>query len=1094
MSTGREPSVVTFLFTDIVGSTQLHDAMGDEAAQEIVRLHNQLVRAEVATHGGSEVKTMGDGFMIAFRSVTSALHCAVGIQRGIERHNREQPTLAFRVRMGLNAGEAIEEEEDFFGTAVIVAARIAALADGAQILTSATVRQLAQGMRGIEYEFKGEFQLKGLREPYQIYQVISGAAAAPGLGRARFVGRERELAILKEELERTTSGSGAFVLLTGEPGIGKTWLADEVMRYAKTMGVRVYRGRCYEMEGSPPYTPFIEILREYVKERADEVLEADLGDYAEEIARLVPEVARRIRTSEARVPLPPEQERFRLMEAVRHLLEQISRRRPLLLVLEDAHWADAASELLLRHLAPALTTSPILMVGTSAKATPGPSDAIAGAIAEFGRLQVYRHLGLSGLEAEEIGEMLETMGRQGPVHQGLVEWIYEETEGNPFFVTELIHHLNSEGKLLQSSGEWVRDFSPQTWDIPDSVRVVIQRRLDALTDEARKVMTVASVAGRDFAYDLLEAVDEVPPEALLDGLEEGIRSGMIEETEGAVARFRFCHQITRQALYEQLSGLRRQRHHMRIGEALEQMGGAEPEEIAHHLRQAGNMVSRDKTQRYLVLAGDKARRMAAWEAAADYYEQALQLTAPNQKEERAGLLSKLGEAESGRGNWEKAVASLREAMELYEGLNEGETVGWIAYSLRRLYGARGQFTEASDVVARGLAALGDTDSEARSRLLAQAGFIRSAFGDAEEAERLLSQSIGTAERLNAPAAKGFAAFIMGMHCLNYTRLFEASDWLNRGTQWSLEGEDLWSASQGSSFRRHIMFILGDLAEAEQDMDNEERLARKAGNFLAICETKWISSSIACLRGDLELAERMACQLLELIEASRADSGIPGALINLAYIRFLSGDEGAYEELLARAIATYDKMSAAPIDDPRPVLFFLRAMAGRFDEARDMLPGLERYLHFEDHWTTSLGEARTTLGAGLGLLGKKEAATRLYEPLREWTGQTGYVLTGASSIPQLVSRALGMAAGAAGLPDEASTQFRTAIRQASEMNALTELAEANYWYARHILLDRPSGDRRYALDLLSEARRTWERLGMARQLDRAADLESAARGD
>jgi hypothetical protein len=145
-----------------------------------------------------------------------------------------------------------------------------------------------------------------------------------------------------------------------------------------------------------------------------------------------------------------------------------------------------------------------------------------------------------------------------------------------------------------------------------------------------------------------------------------------------------------------------------------------------------------------------------------------------------------------------------------------------------------------------------------------------------------------------------------MHCLNYTRLSEAADWLKKGTQWSLAGDDLWSASQGSSFRRHILFILGDLPEAERAMDEEERLARKAGNFLAVCETKWISSGIACLRGDLERAEDMAVQLLELIEASHADSGIPGALINLAYIRFLRGDEEAYEELLSRAIATHDR--------------------------------------------------------------------------------------------------------------------------------------------------------------------------------------------
>ena len=1094
MAMGREPSVVTFLFTDIVGSTQLHDALGDEAAQEIVRLHNQLVRAEVARHGGSEVKTMGDGFMIAFRSVTSALSCAVGIQRAIHQHNQEQPTLEFMVRMGLNAGEAIQEEEDFFGTAVIVAARIAALAEGAEILTSAAVRQLAPGMRGIEYQFKGEFQLKGLREPYQIYQVISGPAgrqAQAALRRPRFVGRERELNVLTEALEHVTSGSGTFLLLTGEPGVGKTRLAEEFARYAKTRGFRVYRGRCSGTEATPPYTPFVEILRDYIRERSEEMLQDDLGDYSEEIARLVPELARRIPIRGPGVPLPPEQERYRVLEAVRRLFEQVARRRPLLLVLEDAHWADAASGLLLRHLAPSLAATPIMVLCTSAKEKLEPADALSAPLAEFGRLQLYRHITLAGLGAPEIRQLLDAMG-SGEVHPGFVEAIYEETEGNPFFLTELIRHLDSEGKLLDDNGEWRRDFSPQDWDIPESVRVVIQRRLDSLTDETRRVLTVAAVAGRDFTYDLIESLDEVPSESLLDGLDEGVRLGMIEEAEGAVARFRFSHQMTRQTLYDQLSGLRRQRHHLRIGEALERMATAEPEEIAYHFRQAGAMANPGKKQRYLVLAGDKAGRMAAWEAAAEYYDEALQLTPADQEHERAGLLRRLGEAESGRGNWEKAVANLSEAMELYERLRDAETVGWIAYSLRRLYGARGQFAEASEVVQRGLGALGEADTEARSRLLAQAGFIRSAFGETEEAERLLTQSMETAERLDKPAAKGFAAFIRGMHCLNYTRLSEAADWLNKGTQWSLAGDDLWSASQGSSFRRHILFILGDLTQAERAMDEEERLARKAGNFLAVCETKWISSGIACLRGDLERAEDMAVQLLELIEASHADSGIPGALINLAYIRFLRGDEEAYEELLSRAIATYDRMSAAPIDDPRPVLLLLRAMAGRAEQARSMLPDLERYFQFEDHWTTSLGEARTTLAAGLGVLGEKEATARLYEPLKEWTGVAGYVLTGASSIPQLVSRALAMAASAAGLTDEAGQQFEKAIRQAREMEAHSELAAASFCYARHLLERAPSGDREYGLDLLAEARRTWQQLGMARQLERADHLESDAR--
>src|SRR3989337_460498 len=216
MTTGGAPSVVTFLFTDLVGATELTDSLGDEGTQEILRIPNAVVRTEVGRHAGSEVKTMGDGFMIAFKSPSSALACAVAIQRAIAQHDREQPTREFMVRMGLNAGEAIQEEADFFGSAVIVAARIAALAEGGEILTSEAVKQLGQGVRGSEYEFKGEFQLKGFREPYRVYQVVSGPAGRPtvaALRKPQFVGRGTEGERLAKALEDVLAGSGRFVLL-----------------------------------------------------------------------------------------------------------------------------------------------------------------------------------------------------------------------------------------------------------------------------------------------------------------------------------------------------------------------------------------------------------------------------------------------------------------------------------------------------------------------------------------------------------------------------------------------------------------------------------------------------------------------------------------------------------------------------------------------------------------------------------------------------------------------------------------------------------------------------------------------------------------
>lgn len=1094
MNIGGAPSVVTFLFTDVVGFTQLTERLGDEGAQEILRIHNSLLRAEVAEHSGSEVKAMGDGFMITFQSPTSALTCAGAIQQAIARHNEEQPTREFMVRMGLNAGEAIQEEGDFFGAAVIVAARIAALAEGGEILTSEAVKQLGQGLRGVEYKFKGEFHLKGLREPYRIYRVVVGPAERPSvaaLRRPRFVGRKEELADLQRSLEQVLTGSGLFLLLTGEAGVGKTRLAEELASHARSLGLRVYRGHCYETEGAPPYMPFVEILHDYIQGRPDDVLLDELGEDAAEIARLAPELARRIPIDGDSAPLPPEQERYRLLEAVRRWLRRMAGRRPTFLLIEDLHWAEPASCVLLRHLAATLAAAPIFILGTCREEDIEASSSLTAALAEFGRVQVYRRARLAGLDVPAIRELLATMGRdESP--QGLAEALFQETAGNPFFIAELVNHLHMEGKLLDRDGRWRAGVSPEEWDVPESVRAVTQRRLSGLREETCKVLAVASVAGRDFTYDLLEALAEVPADTLVDSLDEAIRMGMIEEREGAVASFRFSHQLTQQTLYNNLSGIRRGRLHLRVSEALDEGARAEPEQIAHHLRRAEGMAPVEKTRRYLTLAADKARRAAAWERAADYYKQAFELTPVDQERERAQLLRYVGDARSGFGDWEGAVASWQEAMDTFERLGDRDAVGWIGFSLRKLYGFRGQFDEASEVVQRSLRVLGDSDTEIRSRLLAQAGFSVSAFGGPTEAERLLDQSMEIANRLDSPAALGFSAFIRGMHCLNYCRLAEAADWLNKSVTWSLAGDDLATASQVSSSRRHVLLMLGELSEAERSMDEEQRLARKAGSFLALCDTRWISSEIACLRGDLPEAEALNGQLLNLINASQAESGTPGALMNRAYIRFLQGYWDEFEDLLSEAISSHERMSAAPIDDPRPVLLLLRALAGHGDEARAMLPEVQRYFDFDDPWTTSLGEARTTLAAALAVLDEKKAAAELYQPLKEWTGVSGYVLTGASSIPQLVSRALGMVAAASGRLDEAIEHFETAIHQAREMAATTELAEACHWYASSLLERGRAEDRGRARNLIAEATKVWEEAGMPKALERARSLAEVAR--
>jgi class 3 adenylate cyclase/tetratricopeptide (TPR) repeat protein len=1079
---------MTFLFTDVVGSTSLADSLGDEGAQDIMRTHNALVRAEVARHGGSEVKAMGDGFMIAFRSVSSALACAVGIQQAVAQHNQDQPTREFMVRMGLNSGEAIHEEADFFGTAVIVAARIAAMADGSEILTSAAVKQLAQGMRGIEYQFKGEYTLKGLREPYQVYEVLSGPAARPGqalLRRSRFVGRTNELEELMGLVELAVSGSGRLALITGEPGIGKSRLAEEAVRLARSRGLRVLSGRCYETEGAPPYAPFVEILRRYAQDRPDDVLIEELGDGASEIAKLLPELLQRIILPAERSRLPPEQERYRLLEAVRNWLETLARRRPTLLFIEDLHWAAPGTSVLLRHLAPTVAGGQTVILATSRDDNAEPSSPLGAALAEYARLQAYHRVALQGLTRTALAELLAGVGGGQPPQQ-LIEALVSQTDGNPFFVSELVNHLDAEGKLLSDAGAWLPAPSEE-WDVPDTVRAVIQRRLAGLPQETRGLLAVAAVIGKDFSYDLLETLEEVPAWALLDGLDEALRMGMIEEAEGAAARFRFAHQLTQQTLYQDLSSLRRQRLHLRVGDAMERLRPVVAAELADHYTRAGRMAPSEKARKYLVLAGHDASRTAAWEGAAAYYQQALVLADGGEERERADLLRRLGEARAGQGEWEDAIAAWREAMDIFERLGDAEAAGWLGFALRRLYGARGQFEEAYEVVQRSLALLGDADSEIRSRLLAQAGFVKGAFGEKEEAERLISQSMEIAERTGNQAATGFSALIRGMNLLSYSHLSSAAEWLGKGAESALAAADVWTASQCTSFRRHILFTLGELEQAGEAMDEEERLARRAGNFLAVCETRWILGGIACLKGEPEKAESLWNELIALIEAAQAYSGLPGAFINLAYARFLRGDWQQLESTLAQALEWYERMSSAPIDDPRPVSLLLRALTGETEAACAMLPDMERYFDFESHWTASLGEARVTLATGLVALGEQQSASRLYEPLKQWTAESGYVLSGASSIPQLASRVLGMLAGAAGEDGAAERHFEMAMNEATSRGLVTEKAETAYWYGRHLRAREDGrGD-----ELLTYAVRLWSEAGMDRQADRVNKLKFAA---
>jgi len=285
---------VTVLFTDVEGSTDLTTRRGDEAAREVLRACDEVVRQQVARHRGKEVKHTGDGLMVAFTSARRAVACAVDIQRAIAGCNRREPERAVRVRIGLNTGEVIREEADLFGATVTAAARIANQANAGDILISDTVKGVLGEATTVQLEDQGEVELKGFPRPMRLHRVSWEEAAAPsGLSlpeRTPFVGREAERAYLRRLLDQAVRGQGALVMIGGEPGVGKTRLAEELLLEARQRGVLALTGHCYEMEGAPPYIAFVEILQATVRLVRPEALRDVLGDSAPEVAKLLPEL------------------------------------------------------------------------------------------------------------------------------------------------------------------------------------------------------------------------------------------------------------------------------------------------------------------------------------------------------------------------------------------------------------------------------------------------------------------------------------------------------------------------------------------------------------------------------------------------------------------------------------------------------------------------------------------------------------------------------------------------------------------------------------------------------------------------------------
>jgi len=478
------------------------------------------------------------------------------------------------------------------------------------------------------------------------------------IARGRFVGRQKELKQARAIWMQTMAGAGQTLLISGEPGIGKSSLTRELATQAEISGGRALIGECYA-EGGAPYSPFSQTLRSVLPKgshngsRLPSFVIADLMSLTPELRPYysdLPEVP----------PLDPESEQRRLFESMVTLCTSLSERSPLMLVIEDAHWADSGSLSMLRYIARRTKGQPIMLVATYREVELDESRPLQEMLVELNRDRLASRMKLSRFGKDGTRELLAAIF-QDEISPEFLEGIYGETEGNPFFIEEICKSLVEEGKLYYEDGRWHRPDMVDL-DLPQSVRVAIQSRLAKLPDEVLDGLRMAAVLGHEFDFDTLVAASDLNEEALIDALESAERAQLVKEISGERSgTFRFAHALIATTLLAGLSGLRRRRMHHQVATAIEKLRSDDFEALAHHYYESGDV---DGGLKYSLRAGDRALGLSAHSEARRHFNRALEIASvEGRTDELATIHLAIGDIESA-GDFDLALESYEQALAL----------------------------------------------------------------------------------------------------------------------------------------------------------------------------------------------------------------------------------------------------------------------------------------------------------------------------------------------------------------------------------------------------------------------------------------------
>lgn len=900
-----------------------------------------------------------------------------------------------------------------------------------------------------------------------------------------FVGRSAELARLRALMATAQGERTRVVLLGGEPGSGKSRLVREFAVEAAAGGALVLYGSC-DAEVRSPYGAFVEALDQLARVTEPDELRTALGGGGGELTRLLPDLGARVGELGPAVEADPDTERHRLHTTVAELLAGITRRRPVLLVLEDVHWADAPTLLLLRQLARA-GGARMLLLATFRDTEADVPDTLSETLADLRRYDTVR-LGLHGLSSDEVSEFVRSAAGEdlGPALRALAAAIRELTDGNAFLVCELWRALEETAAVEVVDGTIRVRGSLAELGSPKSVREVVSQRLSRLQPGTSELLELAATAGAEFELDVVRRAAGLGEPEVLGALDEAVRSGMIEEFPSQGLACRFSHELVRRALYDRLSGPRRAELHLRVGVALEECSadrsGRAVADLAHHFAAAAPIGGKARAVEYNVLAARAATAGLAYDEAAARLRTALALGIDS-AEERLEISLELGQVSHRGGKALDALAAYRAAADIARELGDAQGLAGAAIGYEDACWRPGMTDQgAVEVLEEAAMLLGDEDSKLRVGLLGGLARALDFQGHHDRGAIVRTNAVDMARRLEDKV--GLAGVLVRSYWSRGTTSLE--EILGMLIEAKDIGQELGKTeirAEAMAWRVPAFVALSDMDSARREVAVLLETAEQTAQPFIIHVAEHYGSALALCDGRLDEAEARARRSREwsLLLSGRDPSGVYGIqmfgvqrelgrLAELApVVRILAGDEAR----------------AGPW---QPGLVALLAELGMESEARRELSrlvadGLDPFR--ESLWLAALAYLADAAAA----LGDEEVAALVYPEL-EPLGGANVMIGHLVACYGAVDRYLGMLATTLGEWERAEEHFERGMELNRRMGAATWLAHTTYEYAR-LMVARPGGDRGRADALLGEAARLAESIGMPGLLDRIGALGSTA---